>query len=267
MSADMNELELELHRYVDGALDAEGCARIEQAMQADADFAGKVEAFRRQREGLQMLFAALPETNAKTVRTERAFRLPAFRMPQLRQGALAASLLLVGAAGGWSGAVMTAGLDDGVLYAGRGDQVAMEGFSAHRVFVVDQRHPVEVGREEEAHLIAWLSNRMEREILAPDFSSAGLELVGGRLLPSADGPSAQLMYENTRGDRVTLYLRAGRSEPEDGVIERNGDLQAVLWSSHDLDYAVIGGVETGQLLALSKLTGLKTMKDAGETET
>lgn len=267
MSADMNELELDIHRYVDDALDTKKRVRIEQAMQADAGFASKIDAYSRQCEGLKVLFAALPDMHTRVMHAERSFQFPAFRIPRFHQGALAASLLLLGGVGGWSGALMTAGIDDGVYYAGRADQVAMEGFSAHRVFVVDRRHPVEVGREEEAHLVAWLSNRMEREILAPDFSSAGLELVGGRLLPSADGPSAQLMYENLHGDRVTLYLRAGRSEPEDGIIEKNGDLQAVLWSSHELDYAVIGGVDTSQLLALSKITGLKSMKDTGKIET
>lgn len=265
MSSDRNDLESSLHAYIDGVLDNEACVRIEQAMQTNAAFARKIEALRRQREGLRILFATLPEMQPETVHAERILRIPSFPVLRLRQGALAASLLCIGAAAGWSGSQMTTGPERESLYAGRADQVAMEGFSAHRVFAVDQRHPVEVGREEEAHLVAWLSNRMERKILAPDFSSAGLDLIGGRLLPSVNGPSAQLMYENKRGDRVTLYLRAGQSEPEDGVSEENGNLKAVLWSSHDLDYAVIGNVKTGQLLALSKLTGLEAMKDASKT--
>jgi anti-sigma factor RsiW len=274
MSADVHDLERDLrfeqdvHRYVDCALDAEGRARIERAMQDDAALARKVEAFRRQRDGLQKLFAALPDTRARIADAPQRRQPPLFRLPRLRDGAIAASLLAAGAIGGWSGAVVTADLGGGVRYAGRIDPVAMEGFSAHRVFVVDRRHPVEVGRDEEAHLVAWLSNRMEREILAPDFSSAGLELVGGRLLPSVDGPSAQLMYENADGDRVTLYFRAGHTEPKDGVIETDGDLRAVLWASHELNYAVIGGVDTKELLALSRLTGLKDMRGpSGNSDT
>lgn len=263
MSADMNDLELDLHGYVDGALDADGRARIERAMRDDPALARKIAAFERQRDGLQRLFAALPEGHPRKVRTRSAFRFPVFRMPPMAQGALAASLVLAGAVGGWSGAVMTADLGNEVQYAGGVEQVALEGFSAHRVFVVDRRHPVEVGRDEEAHLVTWLSNRMERDILAPDFSSAGLQLVGGRLLPSGNGPSAQLMYENDRGDRVTLYLRAGNAGPQDGIVETDGDLRAVLWSSQDLNYAVIGDVETGELMALSRLTGLKAMHPAG----
>lgn len=265
MAPDMTNLELDLHRYVDNQLDLDGRKQFEEALLTHPELANKVVEYARQRDGLQTLFAALPDARAQISDCHRPLPFAKGQWSTLRQGALAASLLLVGLIGGWSGALLTADTGRGVQYAERVDQVAADAFSAHRVFVVDRRHPVEVGREEEAHLVAWLSNRMEREILAPNFSSAGLELVGGRLLPSSDGPSAQLMYENSQGDRVTLYLRTGNAEPADGVIEKDGDLKAVLWSSHDLNYAVIGGVETSKLLDLSKLSGLKSLGSPSAT--
>ena len=40
-----------------------------------------------------------------------------------------------------------------------------------------------------------------------DLRDHGFELVGGRLLPDGPGKSAQLMYQNAQGVRVTVYLR------------------------------------------------------------
>ena len=90
---------------------------------------------------------------------------------------------------------------------------------AHSVYVPEVRHPVEVKAQEE-HLARWLTRRLEMPVKLYDLRAQGFELVGGRLLPDAQGPSAQLMYqaigEVPAGQtplRVTVYLR----KPEDGT--------------------------------------------------
>ena len=66
----------------------------------------------------------------------------------------------------------------------------------------------------------WLTKRLEIPVKLFGLRAQGFELVGGRLLPDAKGPSAQLMYqamgEPPAGQqplRVTVYLR----KPEDGT--------------------------------------------------
>lgn len=255
MLSEFDGMENDIHRYVDGVLDLSGRIRIESMMRGDPALREKVEAYRRQQEGLRALFAATTEIapDAAPLRERRA--RPFVRAPRLHEAALAASLLLLGAAGGWSGAIMTAAREPQTRYAEVVGEVAAEGFRAHRVFVVDRRHPVEVGEDEEAHLLAWLSNRMERTIHAPDFSAHGLHLVGGRLLPSQTGPSAQFMYEDAGGRRVTIYMRAEAQDIEDGFLATEDDLRAFLWARHGLSVSVIGEIDEGQLLALSKLSG------------
>ncbi|MBC7975048.1 MAG: hypothetical protein H7138_08690 [Myxococcales bacterium] len=54
------------------------------------------------------------------------------------------------------------------------------------------RHPVEVKAQEE-HLSRWLTRRLNVPVKLFDLWAQGFELVGGRLLPDAEGPSAQLM--------------------------------------------------------------------------
>ena len=60
--------------------------------------------------------------------------------------------------------------------------------SAHQVYAVEVRHPVEVGADEADHLVTWLSRRLGLALAAPDLAGQGFELVGGRLLPAAHRP-------------------------------------------------------------------------------
>ena len=52
--------------------------------------------------------------------------------------------------------------------------------SAHKVFVPEVRHPVEVGAAEEKHLVQWLTRRLGAEVRAPELGGHGWKLVGGR---------------------------------------------------------------------------------------
>src|SRR5438552_726189 len=78
---------------------------------------------------------------------------------------------------------------------------------AHAVYSPEVRHPVEVGADQEPHLVAWLSKRLGVKVKAPKLDEAGMSLVGGRLLPGDNGPVAQFMYQSQNGRRLTLYLR------------------------------------------------------------
>lgn len=62
-------------------------------------------------------------------------------------------------------------------------------------------------RAQEQHLARWLSKRLDLPVRLYDLRPQGFELVGGRLLPDSSGPSAQRMYQNGNGQRITLYLR------------------------------------------------------------
>ena len=136
---------------------------------------------------------------------------------------------------------------------------------AHSVYVPEVRHPVEVKAQEE-HLARWLTKRLEIPVKLFDLRAQGFELVGGRLLPDAKGPSAQLMYqamgEPPAGQqplRVTVYLR----KPEDGTpaafrYEQQGATGLFYWvegASHGqppCGYAIVGELPKERLLALAQ---------------
>jgi anti-sigma factor RsiW len=127
---------------------------------------------------------------------------------------------------------------------------------AHSVYVPEVRHPVEV-RAQEEHLARWLTRRLDVPVKLFDLREHGFELVGGRLLPDATGPSAQLMYQRGERERVTVYLR----KPDDGSAAdvpaqfhyaRRGELGLFYWIEGPAGYALAGQLPREQLLALAE---------------
>lgn len=124
--------------------------------------------------------------------------------------------------------------------------------AAHAVYVPEPRHAVEVKAQEE-HLARWLTRRIDVPVKLFDLREQGFELVGGRLLPDGAGKSAQLMYQDAQGLRVTVYLR----KPEVGTpaafrYERQGELGLFYWVESGAGYALVGNLPREQLLALAE---------------
>ena len=88
----------------------------------------------------------------------------------------------------------------------------VDALDAHRLYVVEVRHPVEVPGSERAHLQQWLTKRCGWDVRAPELAATGLKLVGGRLLPGPTGPASFLMYEGASGERFTVYTAKAQAE-------------------------------------------------------
>ena len=273
MTGSDNAARDELHAYVDGRLGPEARARVEARLAQHPEDAAAVHAYRLQNSELRRAFAPvldepLPPALEAAVVTGIAARRPAaprhrfgwarlgwarlgwVRLGWARLGWVASAsvvLLLAGGAGGW------------LLHGWRGapgeagDAFAEQALGAHRVFVSERRHPVEVGAEQEAHLVAWLSKRLGTKLRAPDMGAAGFELVGGRLLAEAARPVAQLMYEDAGGRRLTIYLRTieGAEQTAFRFVEDNG-VAAFYWIDEDYAYALVAPLERQRLLDIAQ---------------
>ena len=64
----------------------------------------------------------------------------------------------------------------------------------------------EVGADQEAHLVAWLSKRLGAPLRAPS-SRMWATACRRAPLPGDQGGPWRLMYQSTRGTRITLYVR------------------------------------------------------------
>src|SRR5205085_3604211 len=126
--------------------------------------------------------------------------------------------------------------------------VAAEALDAHKLYVVEVRHPVEVPGSEADHLSQWLSRRIGYTLRAPDLGASGLNLVGGRLLPSPSGPAAAFfMYEAPSGERFTVYCRRAKA-PESALRYRAaGAVGSFFWVGDDVAFVVSGPADRARL--------------------
>jgi len=143
--------------------------------------------------------------------------------------------------------------------------ITADAITAHRIFSAEVRHPVEVDAGQEAHLVQWLSKRLGRQLVVPDLASAGFRLMGGRLLPSEDGPAAQFMYENGN-DRVTLYLRTGvGGETAFRYHEENG-IGAFYWADEGFGYAITAKADRELLLRIAEIVYQQTSQGGAKAK-
>ncbi len=140
-------IEAELHAYVDGLLPQARRPEVEAYLAAHAEDAQRVRAWREQNQALRDLFdPVLAESLPARVRRPDLTR----RMrPVLRYAAVAGWLALGGVAGWNLHDYNVAKSADTVAFAHRAA-------IAHIVYSPEVRHPVEVGADQEAHLVAWL---------------------------------------------------------------------------------------------------------------
>jgi anti-sigma factor RsiW len=112
---------------------------------------------------------------------------------------------------------------------------------AHSTYSPEVRHPVEVGADQESHLVAWLSKRLGEPLRAPHLESVGYKLIGGRLLPGDTGaPVAHFMYQCKAGTRVTLYVRSKPAVNRETAFlyAAEGPVRVYYWVDRKLGYAV-----------------------------
>lgn len=169
--------EADLHAYVDGQLDAARREELAQHLAASPEDAARVAAYQRQNHLLHALFdPVLAEAVPAGMNPKRGNVFPTLRV--------AASLgwLAVGGLLGW--------FMHGTEPAAPNGMVSMPRYAAvaHVVYTPEVRHPVEVGSDQETHLVAWLSKRLGKPVKAPQLNSIGFNLVGGVCCPAKPGP-------------------------------------------------------------------------------
>lgn len=232
----------DIQSYVDGRLDAEACVAFERALEEQPALADRVASYVQHRELLRIaLLPKLREPVPAHLRIDDiARRLASSRRQRFSSLATAGAWLLVGAVSGSLGTTLATGWSAQPPSAPRivAALPMADALVAHRVYVTDAKHPVEIGADERVQLQTWLSKRLGRQLKAPDLSMAGYELLGGRLLPAASGPAALFMYENAKGGRMTVYVRSSDRDEAPVKLIRDQNLQAGYWYNDGYGFAV-----------------------------
>lgn len=228
--------ESELQSHVDGRLPAGRAAEVEAWLAQHPEDARRIAAYRQQDAALRaaydpLLAEALPPRLCPAVRNRTA---------PLRRYAAVAVLMVISGFSGWQLHALVA------AERAQSRHLARVAAVAHAVYSPEVRHPVEVGADQETHLVRWLSKRLGVGLKIPHLAELGYSLVGGRLLPGERGPAAQFMYQDIKGQRLTLYVRTTvetRAPTAFRYAQENG-VSVFYWLDGRLGYALSG--ETGR---------------------
>jgi anti-sigma factor RsiW len=241
--------EHEIHAFVDDALPAADREAFEAKLREDAVGAEQARAYARQNEALHEAFDGVL-TEAHTLRLP-ASPPGAWWRWQRSPLPLAAALAL----GIGIGFMARDQLGAHRMFR---ESLPQQAALAHVAYVPEVRHPVEVGAQEEQHLVAWLSKRLAAPLRAPRLDASGYRLLGGRLLPAAgsmgDAPVALLMYENAKGKRLSLLVRREAANSDTAFrFAQEGETRVFYWIDGPFGYALAGDIEREELSRLSRL--------------
>jgi len=240
----------ELQTYVDGFLREERRQAVEAELLCNPSLQSEVAIWQRQNETLRALYAPVLDEPLPTrlLPGNVNKRVLVARQKWWRMAAAAVFLAALGGLGGWLGRDFPGNASTPPW------PLAREAMAAHSLYASEIVHPVEVKAEQEQHLSAWLSRRLDRTLNIPDLRAEELSLVGGRLLPAQGGPAAQLMYEDPEGKRVTLFIVPSDDMKETSLryLSQN-NLEALVWTDNAISCALVGDMPRARLqeIALS----------------
>ena len=227
----------ELQAYADERLPQERRAALEAWLASHPDEAERVADYRRLGAALRAAYdPVLGEPVPASL--ERAAR----RQASWRRIAVTASWVALsfsaGTLAGWQLHGMRT--PPAAPVADAGATMARRAAITHATYSPEVRHPVEVGADQEQHLVAWLSKRLGVKLHAPKLEEAGLSLVGGRLLPGDAGPVAHFLYQTQNGRRLTMYVRAEPSKNRETAFRysRENNIGVFYWIDRECGYAL-----------------------------
>lgn len=252
--------EADLQAYVDGYLSEGRHEAVEIYLQTRPDEMVRLQAYRAQNDLLRRHFGGVMDDSVPEALRTTAEKLdvavnrkiePKSKNPWLQQLAAGLLLAVLGGIAGWQGHARLTGNETMAKAVPLSRQAAV----AHVVYSPDVRRPVEVSADQEEQLVKWLSKRMGTPVSPPKLGAIGYELVGGRLLPGNAGPVAQFMYQESSGQRLTLYVSTENVENRDTGFRfaKEGAVNVFYWVDGKFGYALSGGIDKGDLANVATL--------------
>ena len=242
-----------LAAYADGELD-EAETREVDAWLADHPEGRDILAMHRDTTAL--LRAAFPESahaaGAERLLSGARLRPRPTSPPPSRPGtgaarhgwALAASIL-VGLLGYGAGAIWP-----GLLVSER-SQMLSEIAEYHAVYSRETVHLVEVPASQADHLKTWLGKRVNRPLVIPDLTEAGLTFAGGRMVVLDGAPVAELMYTRAKGLPIAFCVINSHGGAEPVRVDQRGAINLASWRDASHLYVVVGEADPDTIRGLA----------------
>ncbi|SAK49715.1 transmembrane transcriptional regulator (anti-sigma factor) [Caballeronia pedi] len=250
----------DLHAYVDGALSPERREQVERAIELNPALAARVSDYfslnNMFHERYDRVLNEPMPARLRTLKKRRWFGA----MNWSHVAGMAASLVL----GIGIGFGVNMGRDavslPGMLASNTRSVSAegMEGMArqaalAHVVYMPAVDRPDDIGKDRDQDFVQYLSDRLGTDVHPPLLTKSGFELMGGRLLPGENGPTAQFMYRDAKGERVTLCISHRKTSTNTTAFKlyRDGPVNVFYWIDGDFGYAVSGGIDRKVMLELA----------------
>jgi len=241
MSEESPITEADLHAYADGRLGAPRRAELDAWLATRPEEAERVAGIRETSAQLRAFYdPVLGEPVPARLELAASGRRERASRGRWGTAAFAAGWMALGAALGALATWQIVATRVVPAPAAENAAIARRAAVAHAVYSPEVRHPVEVGADQEQHLVTWLSKRLGLKLKAPRLEEAGMSLVGGRLLPGEVGPVAQFMYQSERGRRMTLYVRAESAPHRETAFRyaRENNVGVFYWVEQTCSYAI-----------------------------
>ena len=130
--------------------------------------------------------------------------------------------------------------------------------NAYSLYSKENLHAVEV-KADVAHLMPWLSDRIGRDMNAPVYASLGYDFLGGRLMTEGRAAAALLMYQNSQGQRITLYVSNSPYAPS-AAFYNQANVNSFIWQNKLSTFILVGEIEQKMLKNLAKMTNKQLQK-------
>lgn len=259
-----------LAAFLDGELSGAARTEVDGLLAGDPALRARLESWSAQDCSLREAFA--PELAqrvptrllAATLRTAEDAARPRRREPSWRER-IAAWMPRLGLGLGYAATLLLGVLLGRELLPGLDvdRQLVRLAAVAHHVYSPDKRQPVEV-KGDDPTLMSWLSKRLGAQVQAPALADSGWRFMGGRLLAGAEEPASQLMYEDTAGKRLTVFVRREGAAGRETTAEC-GDYRAVnvcYWYAGGLAYALAAELPRNDLAPLARAAAASLAKPA-----
>lgn len=210
--------EREIHAYVDGRLGDLRRRAVEAWMAENPARAAEILAWQQDAQQLRAVLGD-PAGPADNPALHPARVRAGLRARRRRFVGMAAMLLIatgLGGAAGWQAHA----------WRGPGAEPPMaDALQAFRLFAPPGALRPDFTPRDAVELQVWLDHHFARAPHLPDLAAAGFRPEGARLLATAEGPAAMVLYRDARGSAISFYVRPPsprgalpRGERRDGAL-------------------------------------------------
>lgn len=221
--------------YVDDCLPANQQREFERNIAADKSLAACVEQWRLQNEAIRRTFgdkahggvpdrapAALPLGAAPPVNRDSPRRRESLGQDLRAQVVApgksrsveplrAAGRLVRAAVAPTAIAAVICAFSAAPVPTDRSSQLTAAAFSAFRTYAAAAQ--TEFATADSAALEQWLKPQLGGWVAVPSLGVGGFALIGGRVVPGAQGPAGFALYKNSAGARIALILESSENPP------------------------------------------------------